>query len=87
MRRGLSQCVRVASHPCSAPPLAQTRVLVYAAAGLDPATGQPADCGRAGRVRLHAVQAAGPGPQGTALSVEWAGVTREERLVIPDTAA
>lgn len=64
----------------------QTRAVVYAAAGLNATTGQPADCARAGRVRLRAAPAGG-GARTSRLSVEWAGVTQSEELMIADTTA
>ncbi|KAI8474168.1 MAG: hypothetical protein J3K34DRAFT_496058 [Monoraphidium minutum] len=51
-------CAALASAECE-----QVRALVYPAAGLDPATGQPADCARAGRVRLRAEEGGGGGSQ------------------------
>jgi hypothetical protein len=64
---------------------AQTRAAVYWAAGLDAATGQPANCSHAGRVRLRAEAGPGSGAHSTQLAVEWRGQQQPEALAIADT--
>jgi hypothetical protein len=77
---------QAANHYCRPSP-AQTRALVYAAAGLDPSTGRFADCSRAGRVRLRAEADAGGGNATTRLAVAWGGRWQSDALDIPDVTA
>ncbi|GBF93573.1 hypothetical protein Rsub_06293 [Raphidocelis subcapitata] len=76
-------CASLVSPECR-----QTRAVVYAAAGLDPLTGAPTECARAGRVRLHARAAPGGSAVQSQLTVEWRGqqVVGEELLIANNTA-
>jgi hypothetical protein len=74
--------------PRREPAPAQTRAVVYAAAGLDPSSGMPSDCARAGRVRLHARAVPGSSAQQSTLTVEWRGQQIPgEELLLADNAA
>jgi hypothetical protein len=60
---------------------------VYSAAGLDASNGYPADCGRAGRVRVGVARGNPGAASSSKLTVEWQGVQQPETLTIADNRA